>query len=110
MLLLHLIFCTLATRIQAHEIRGTNSNHISHGQNDIRQLEGSDGVGVTVTVDAVGNDVTVSGNWYADAVPPPTPAGTPPIAPPKTPEPSTTPSTSPSTVPSTAPSKFVSCC
>ena len=53
----------------AHQIRGINSNHISHGQNDIRQLEGSDGVDVAVAVDAVGNDVTVSGNWYADAVP-----------------------------------------
>ena len=44
------------------------SLHVSHGQNDNRQL----GVDVTVTVEAVGNDVTVSGNWYADAVPPPT--------------------------------------
>ena len=29
--------------VWAHQIRGINSNHISHGQNDIRQLEGSDG-------------------------------------------------------------------
>ena len=64
-----------ADNVWAHQIRGINSNHISHGQNDIRQLEGSDGVGVTVTVDAFGNDVTVSGNWYADAVPPPTTCG-----------------------------------
>ena len=45
MLLLHLIFCTLATRIQAHRIRGTNSNRISHGQNDIRQLKSGKGKG-----------------------------------------------------------------
>ena len=64
------------------------SLHISHGQNDNRQL----GVDVTVTVEAVGNDVTVSGNWYADAAPPTT--HTPPIVPPKTPDPSTTQSTS----------------
>ena len=32
----------------ADNLRGTNSNHISHGQNDIRQLQGSDGGNVTI--------------------------------------------------------------
>ena len=60
------------THLQADRIRGTNSNLISHGQNDIRQLAGSDGVGVTVDVDASGNVVDVLGNLYGNGVPPPT--------------------------------------
>ena len=63
-----------ASGVCAHKIRGANGNHISHGQNDIRQLQGSDDVDVTVTVNAVGNNVTVTGNWYGDAVPRPTPS------------------------------------
>ena len=43
-----LIFHTSMSSFDAHfkadQIRGTNSNHINHGQNDIRQLKGQEGV------------------------------------------------------------------
>jgi len=47
------------THFQADNLRGTNSKHISHGQNDIRQLNG---VNVNVDVNADRNTVTVTGN------------------------------------------------
>merc|ERR1719352_121525 len=82
------VIATLAALVSsgvwAHQIRGINSNHISHGQNDIRQLEGSDGVNVNVGVSASNNGALIVGNvhgdatnLFGDAVPPPTPSSQP---------------------------------
>ena len=38
-LIFHTSMSSFDTRFQAHKVRGTNSYHIGHGQNDIRQLK-----------------------------------------------------------------------
>ena len=75
----HTFLSSFDTHFQADELRGTNSNHISQVQNDIRQLKTAPKGGATsinnnsensvnfvIIGDANENYVTVSDNTYGD--------------------------------------------
>ena len=68
----HTFFSSFDTHRQAQQIRGSDSNHVSHGPNDIRQLQGSSEVNVDVTVTASYNSALIAGNVHGKAGPSPT--------------------------------------